>query len=89
MSRGVKQDVTKGQQFGRLTTLEVWNRPGYWDEEWICDCVCGRRTIARRDRLLEGKTKSCGCLALYTAESVIRRTKARQQKITALLEGGY
>jgi len=33
---------------------------------WECQCVCGIMTTTTSDRLVAGKTKSCGCLRLKT-----------------------
>ena len=55
------EDLT-GKIFGKLTVLSKNNEFGdsnhsYWD----CQCECGKITTVRRDALIEGKTKSCGC----------------------------
>lgn len=55
------EDLT-GKIFGKLTVLSKNNEFGdsnhsYWD----CQCECGKVTTVRRDALIEGKTKSCGC----------------------------
>lgn len=60
-----------GKIFGRLTVVSlepqvVWidtmNRRGVRPRKWLCHCACGKDTKVRADRLLEGKTRSCGCL---------------------------
>lgn len=48
--------------FGRLTVLgrsTSKRKGGYWD----CLCKCGARTQVRRDSLLDGSIRSCGCLS--------------------------
>lgn len=58
-----------GKVFTRLTVLEVGEdyisptglskkHPRYW-----CQCECGVRKLVRRDSLIKGNSKSCGCLA--------------------------
>ena len=55
-----------GQVFGRLTVLEESAPPteytaykGLW---YRCRCQCGNTVVVRRDSLVSGNTKSCGCL---------------------------
>lgn len=53
-------DLT-GKQFNRLTvtnTYEVRAKRKYW----LCDCVCGNKVFVQCSKLLNGHTKSCGCL---------------------------
>lgn len=50
-----------GAQFGDLTVIEdVGNRDGHY--YCRCKCACGNETVVRRNYLLTGRTKSCGCL---------------------------
>lgn len=54
------EDLT-GRIFGKLTVLELaeWkNGTSYWH----CRCECGNETIVRYVYLINGHTKSCGCL---------------------------
>ena len=46
-----------GRKFGRLSVLAKSERPCYF----VCKCDCGKIKEVRRDHLLTGKTKSCGC----------------------------
>lgn len=50
-----------GKQFGRLTALEATFRKGR-RVYWSCKCECGNDREVSADRLLQGVTKSCGCL---------------------------
>lgn len=53
-------DMT-GQTFGRLTVLrfhEARNTNAYW---W-CRCECGNEKSVARVKLINNKTRSCGCL---------------------------
>ncbi len=40
---------------------------GFWEVlkiengKWLCRCQCGKEKIIRRDWLVKGRTKSCGC----------------------------
>ncbi len=52
-----------GKRFGRLVVIEVShtamkNRKVMWS----CRCDCGRITRAERYHLVNGLTRSCGCL---------------------------
>lgn len=60
-----------GKIFGRLTAislepdgimLDSGGRPHPRRRLWICACACGTEVKVRPDRLLSGKTRSCGCL---------------------------
>lgn len=54
-----RKDLT-GQTFGKLTALssEIRNQRTHW----LCECECGKKvTVTTRD-LLNGNTKSCGCI---------------------------
>lgn len=49
-----------GQIFGKLKVLNYFHKNGRI--YWRCKCDCGNITNVRGDRLLDGNTKSCGCL---------------------------
>lgn len=55
-----------GQKFGRLTVLEraedVRYKNGGMAVRWKCRCDCGKEVIKKSANLLNGKSKSCGCL---------------------------
>jgi hypothetical protein len=54
--------------FTRLTVLERGPNgdpsPGKasGSTRWWCECICGTKKLVRRDSLLKGSVKSCGCL---------------------------
>jgi hypothetical protein len=48
-----------GRQFIRWT-VESWDHEA---RKWNCVCACGNRGLISSARLLNGATKSCGCLA--------------------------
>lgn len=64
----MKQKVKnlKGQKFGRLVARERIVKPVGESKQrhsfWYCDCDCGNETLVRTCHLLNGRTKSCGCL---------------------------
>lgn len=60
MSRIV--DLT-GQKFGKLLVIGLNDARGRdGSSRWRCQCECGNETIVARKKLLDGMTKSCGCL---------------------------
>ena len=56
-----KQKDLTNQKFGRLVAL--YSRNVNKRYEWLCECKCGKRTWVKTANLLNGHTKSCGCLS--------------------------
>jgi hypothetical protein len=50
------------KRFGRLIVLSYRGSNKRGHSFWVCKCDCGGMTIVRRDQLIRGETKSCGCL---------------------------
>lgn len=51
----------KGRKFGKLTVIDlayIKNHKTFW----LCNCDCGNTKVIRKDHLLSGETRSCGCL---------------------------
>jgi hypothetical protein len=64
-------DLT-GRVFGRLTAKNSVHEDGKL--LWQCDCICGSVVRVRPAKLVEGTTRSCGCLKKETSiESGKRR----------------
>lgn len=60
-------DLT-GQRFGRLTVIELHSAAMHGtNRRWLCKCDCGGEKIVTSSRLLQGRTRSCGCLRKETA----------------------
>lgn len=55
-------DLT-GRQFDRLTVIERAGVDRRKSTMWLCRCVCRGEKTTTAARLLQGKTRSCGCLA--------------------------
>lgn len=54
-----------GKRFGSLTvTAYAGKQEGM--HQWRCLCDCGKETVVGQTRLLEGRTRSCGCLQTAT-----------------------
>ena len=54
-------DLT-GQRFGKLTVLKRVYPNKHGSAVWESVCDCGKITNVRSDNLINGDTKSCGCL---------------------------
>jgi len=60
-----------GTVYGRLLVLgEHLERSPHRDRQWMCACECGAETIVTTDRLNQGDTRSCGCLARDTTREL-------------------
>ena len=57
------RDLT-GQKFGRLTVIERAENSNFGLVRWKCLCECGNTTIVQSGNLIQGNTKSCGCIHL-------------------------
>jgi len=54
-----------GRQFGRLTVIECAGTIPHGHSTltiWRCACQCTGEKIVRRDNLISGYTRSCGCM---------------------------
>ena len=73
------EDLT-GLRFGRLTVIDFDRfdeRRASW---WLCECDCGNEISVRRNSLVSGQTKSCGCYSrdIHTSHGM---TKTRLYRI--------
>jgi hypothetical protein len=61
MKGGTNRRIAVGDRFGRLVVVEVlgWDKGRYRDR-FRCDC--GNEVILSRYSVMQGKSKSCGCL---------------------------
>lgn len=71
-----------GRVFGRLTVTSFAGRTKRRASIWRCLCTCGTTIKTRGCRLVNGSTKSCGCLRLDTIKHGEHHKKA-QKKGTA------
>lgn len=58
---GPRKNLTN-QVFGRLTAIRYSNHEQGTRPLWICKCSCGKEISVIPASLINGKTKSCGCL---------------------------
>ena len=77
MPRPTKQ--LSGQRFGRLRVLSRTQAPGI--TQWYAQCDCGVTKIIAAQKLLNGHTKSCGCLRQQLlARGNLKHGHARRDK---------
>lgn len=75
-----------GEKFGRLTVIEqVKNEHNHRGKYWRCQCDCGKIIDVRADGLINGSTKSCGCLQReYASSNKINELGKRYGKLTVI-----
>ena len=69
-------DIT-GQRFGRLTALFPTDKREFESVVWHCRCDCGNECDVRRNQLVGGRRKSCGCLHDGPREDLVGRRFGR------------
>jgi hypothetical protein len=69
------QGVIAGAVFGRLTITDQSKTGNGTHRFYLCKCSCGGEVWVRKSLLLNGNTKSCGC---------IRRERAREMQPLAV-----
>lgn len=78
------RDLTN-QQFERLKVIEMAEHPQFVSTRstyWLCECKCGKRTVVASCSLVNGLTKSCGCLRREMArERMERLNESRADKV--------
>jgi len=57
----MKNDLT-GQRFGKLVVIQETDQRKKRSICWLCQCDCGNEIVVSSDFLVQGRTKSCGCL---------------------------
>ncbi len=53
--------IVIGNRYGRLQVIKRVDGPGK-NAWWLCQCDCGKEATVTGSRLVNGTTKSCGCL---------------------------
>ena len=56
-----KFEDLSGKKFNKLTAMKAVGCKGH-QTMWLCKCECGNETEVAKGNLLNGHTKSCGCL---------------------------
>lgn len=64
-----------GQKFGKLTVLEIDEQTSAEKDRvfWKCQCDCGKITSIYSSNLINGITKSCGCIRSSYGEEQIEK----------------
>lgn len=75
-----------GQKFGRLTVLERVGSNIHGKALWKCKCDCGNYITVVGSSLLQGLTKSCGCLQKEPTHKEVIIPGTRFGKLTVLQE---
>lgn len=57
------KDIT-GQKFGKLTVVKyVYSKNNF--SYWLCKCNCDNEIVVKSNYLVQGDTKSCGCIKSF------------------------
>ena len=57
--------------FGKLTIIDTFPTSKSRHKQWLCRCECGNTKVLRQEALLNGRVRSCGCLAKTATEKAI------------------
>lgn len=76
------RDLT-GMKFGKLTAIEIAEMHT-GRVHWRCRCECGEETIVESSSLVQGCTRSCGCLQAARVKNYYKGRKKAEPKITAI-----
>jgi hypothetical protein len=79
------KDNRINKKFGQLRVIQPWGK-NHGTVTYLCSCQCGGRAIVREDNLRNGRTRSCGCLQIEFAKSIVERTKERQAQVQGMIE---
>lgn len=83
------RDIIPGERFGRWTAIEPSTILIGTAKTWLCRCECGTEKVLPINRLLNGKSRSCGCLRVDLLRQ--RRqdlTGQRFNRLTAISPNG-
>lgn len=61
VAKNFSKDITN-QKFGNLTAIEPTQDRKHGSVVWKCQCDCGNIHYTTAELLLNGRTKSCGCV---------------------------
>lgn len=64
--KNTRHRIKEGEVFKRLTVISRHQRTPL---RWLCKCICGTEKIVSSNCLLEGITRSCGCLRRESSAS--------------------
>lgn len=75
--------ITSGMTFGRWETIEKGSPSKHGAERWVCRCECRNIGIVEKQSLLQGKSKSCGCLQ----KDIARKNQANKGHEKSIVDG--
>ena len=74
-----------GMQFGCLTAIQPTEKRKHGRVVWLCRCSCGNEKEVPTSQLIQGHTKSCGCLAAEAGRSNKKDLSGKQfGRLTAI-----
>jgi hypothetical protein len=73
-------DMT-GQRFGLLTVVAFAYHKKDWATYWRCVCDCGREKTTQRSALVQGQTRSCGCLRSKAGRARLAELQATVRRV--------
>lgn len=83
-TKPIKEEYLKriGERYGRWTIIALSRRQKRCGVEYLCKCDCGTTRVIQISSLINGKTKSCGCIQKSNYD-----TKSRLYKIWCHMKG--
>ena len=82
-SKGNFEDIYK-QKFAKLTAISYIGK-----SMWLCECECGNTITCRKDKLQNGKIKSCGCKNKLPKEDLTGRKFGKLKVIRYINKSMY
>lgn len=70
-----------GKKFGRLIVEKFVGVDKHRRKNWLCVCECGNRTVVPTTILIQGQSKSCGCLVKQAAIENGHKNKTHGESI--------
>ena len=83
-----KLDIS-GQRFGRLTAIRFLKpeERDYIRHTWLCQCDCGKMVQVDGAKLVNGHTRSCGCLVNDFIRQVNKKYKHTSKRLYGVYKG--
>lgn len=73
-----KGKCLKDKVFGKLRVLREFGKNKHGKTIWVCECACGNDNfLAIASPLINGKTRSCGCIRSLPKLEYYEKTKSR------------
>lgn len=83
-----RQQIEIDKKFYRLTVKARSPEKRHNEEALICECDCGKVTVATKSQLTGGRKKSCGCLRKDTPSNALDLIGQKFGKLTAVERAG-